>query len=41
LQEAGAVQFYEVSLTTIPERQQENPIARRLLFEMKSGAPRW
>lgn len=36
LQKAASVQFYQGTLLTIPERRKENPIARKLLFELKS-----
>ena len=35
LQQARAVQFYDVTLVTIPERRSENPVHRELLFELK------
>lgn len=35
LQQAHAVQFYDVTLVTIPERRNENPVQRALLFELQ------
>jgi len=34
LQQARAVQFYDVTLVTIPERRSENPVRRELLCEL-------
>jgi hypothetical protein len=35
LARASRVQYYEVALWTAPERQSENPVGRRLLFETR------
>jgi predicted DCC family thiol-disulfide oxidoreductase YuxK len=32
-QQADTIRFYQVTLSTVPERQQENPIDRKLLLE--------
>jgi hypothetical protein len=37
LQSAARVHFYKVTLSTIPERRQENPLRRELLFEMNTA----
>ncbi len=39
LQSAARVQFYKVTLSTIPERRSENPLRRELLFEMDTTGP--
>jgi predicted DCC family thiol-disulfide oxidoreductase YuxK len=36
-QDIDSIRFYKVTLVTIPERRQENPIHRELLFELKSA----
>jgi hypothetical protein len=38
LQEAATIRFYRVTLLTIPERRQENPVNRELLFELNLEA---
>jgi hypothetical protein len=38
LQSVAAVRFYELTLVTIPERQNENPLNQKLLYEFKPGA---
>jgi predicted DCC family thiol-disulfide oxidoreductase YuxK len=37
LQAVDAVRFYQVALSTIPERQGEDPLSRKLLLEFKPG----
>jgi hypothetical protein len=35
VEKADTVRFYQVILSTIPERQRENPLDRKLLLEFK------
>jgi predicted DCC family thiol-disulfide oxidoreductase YuxK len=35
LQQAEAIRFYKLTLTTIPERRKENPLKRELILELK------
>ena len=35
LQQAKAIRFYKLTLTTIPERRKENPLKRELMLELK------
>jgi len=35
LQQAESLQFYKVTLSTIPERWKENPLHRELMLELK------